>query len=524
MNLKILDALDRVAASPHANHCWTALRRAIGPTLPEPLRSHVLQRLADDIPPLALPQFYRAMMLDVLTGDPQWLCVAARLLPGIVPHDADRMTAFFGVACQRSLLNATGLSDYATRLSTIGLPQVARAIDAVVGAALPLPPAARLPGKSEGAIARVAVLAPLLLHPGHPPTRMALDMAEVLISLGYAVRLFSANEAQVPDDDQLLGNGVSIPQSGTDLADWVQAMPDNVAVQSCAHGYSVRRRCHQLLPAMVEFAPDAVVFVGLYSPMATLAAQRWPLLAMATNSVAPMVRAQLRLTAHQHLHLHSGATWDGALEDQLAYYYPYRRHGDPARRAARMRSGKAGIVRLVTAGNVLPARMSGEWVQRMAHLLRDYPHVHWHLLGGAGAIPDGLAGLAPGQIRASAHVKDLSPYWLDSDIYINPPGSGGGMAVAEATDAGLPVVSFADTDGGDKLGDDAVRTMDDYLALCTTLITDPGQRGALGARLAQRFDQYLDLAQARPHLRDALALTVRRFHAAPSPRLHAAAP
>ena len=514
MDLNILDALERVVASPHASHCWLALRRAIGASASPQAGAQLVQRLTDEVAAQPLPQFYRAMMLDVLTGDPQYLCAAARLLPALLPHDADRLSVFFSIAWQRSLFNAPSLSAYSARLTAIGLPHIAGMIDAVVGAALAPAPPVRPRGAVAGPLQRVAVLAPLLLSPAHPPTRMVLDMVEVLISLGYDIALFSANDAQVPDSEQLVGNGLSFAVGATDLAGWLQSLPVAVTVHSCDSGYSVRRRCHDLLPAMVGFNPDAVLFVGLYSPMATLAGQRWPLLAMATSSVAPMVRSDVWLTARQALHGLRAATWGGALVDQLACYYPFRRTGDSARRAARAHAPVSGIVRLVSMGNVLPARMQGPWAQRMVQLLRDYPQVRWDLVGGEGSVPPALASAPPGQIRAVPHVADLAPHWRASDILINPPGIGGGIAVAEAMDAGLAVVAFADTDGGDKLGADAVHTLDDYLALCVTLITDAEQRGTLSRRLAQRFDQHLDLAQGGPALREALALAQRRFHGA----------
>ena len=512
MDLNILDALDRVIASPHASHSWLALRSAVGASWPDALRSEVLTRLEQEIAPLALPQFYRAMLLDMLTGDARWLPEAARLLPAVVPHDPDRLSAFFGVAWQRSLMTTAHLAQYAARLTEIGLPHIASMLDDLVAAGLPLA-AKRGVGDPVLPVQRVAVLTPLLLTSAHPPTRMALDMVEVLASLGYATSLFSANDAQFPDGAQLLGNGVTFTPGCTELADWLHGLAVPVTVHSCDPQFSVRRRCHELLPTLAAFDPDAVVFVGLYSPMAALAGQRWPLLGLGTNSVPPMVRTDVWLTARAPLHGQRSATWGGALADQLAYYYPYRRRGDPARRAARDRQPSSAPVRLISVGNVLPARIDGAWGQHMAQLLRAHPQVRWHLLGGKGVVPDSLTGLAPGQVQATPHAHDLALYWRDGDIYINPPGSGGGMAVAEAMDAGLAVVSFADTDGGDKLGADAVGSLEEYLSLCAALIAAPELRLALGRRLAQRFDQEIDLARAGPPLREALARAVQAFHA-----------
>lgn len=518
MELHIEDALDRVIANPYASHCWIALRRAIGAQWSAQTRAEVLQRLAEAVQQPGLPQYYRAMVLDLLTGDPQWLCEAAAVLSVMLPQDADRMAVFFNSAWQRSQLYAANRNDYTARLETIGLPQLTRHIDAAVAGTVAAPPIVTAPPDLVRPIRRVAVLAPQLLDTNHPPTRMALDMAEVVARLGVEVNLFTANDAQAPDSEHLLGNGMVPAVAGTDLAGWLRAMPAAIQVHSCHPSFSVRRRCHDILAELDQFNPDVVVFVGLYSPLATLAGQRWPLLGMATSSIAPMVRTDVWLTAQPHLHGQCAATWGGAQGGQLAWYYPYRRHGDTARRAARADASVSvgGRIRILTIGNLLDARINGEWARRMAQLLLDYPQLHWQLLGGKGVVPPVLASLPQGRVQATPHVTDISPYWNDCDIYLNPPGMGGGLAVAEAMDAGLPVVTFTNTDGGDKVGADAVDSLDDYFALCVALVTDARQRHALGASLAQRFDQDIDLARAPPHLREALALAVHRFHTGPS--------
>ena len=515
MDLNIQDALERIIVNPYSSHCWIALRRAVGAGWTAQERDDVLQRLTEAVRQPGLPQFYRAMALDVLTGDQQWLREAASTLSLMQPQDADRMVVFFNVALQRTLLYAVDRRDYTTRLEAIGLPRLTNHIDAAVGAQPPAPPPVSASNGPARPIRRVAVLASQLLKPGHPPTRMALDMVEVLSALGYETNLFSANDEQAPDSEHLVGNGVAQQQTATDLGDWLRTMPATIQVRSCSHAYSVRRRCHDMLATLDEFNPDVLVFVGLYSPVAALAGRRWPILGMATSSIAPMVRTDVWLTAQPHLHGQCAATWGGSPSQQLAFYYPFRRHGDPARRAVRARAGVSGRIRFLSIGNVLAFRISGEWAQRMVQLLLHYPQVHWHLLGEKGIIPPALASLPQERIQAMPHVTDMTPYWKDCDIYINPPGMGGGLAVAEAMDAGLPVVSFSNSDGGDKVGADAVDSLDDYFALCVALITDARQRDVLGRRLAQRFDQDIDLARAAPHLRQALKLAVHRFHTGP---------
>ena len=59
--------------------------------------------------------------------------------------------------------------------------------------------------------------------------------------------------------------------------------------------------------------------------------------------------------------------------------------------------------------------------------------------------------------------SDISGIPCLSDIYVNPPRLSGGFSVAEATALSLPVLSFACSDGGDKLGAMAAPTTATYL-------------------------------------------------------------
>jgi len=67
-----------------------------------------------------------------------------------------------------------------------------------------------------------------------------------------------------------------------------------------------------------------------------------------------------------------------------------------------------------------------------------------------------------------------------SDIYVNPPRMRSSFSVAEATALSLPVLSFACSDGGDKLGAMAAPATATYLGSGAT-------RGAHNeSRLARR--------------------------------------
>ena len=132
--------------------------------------------------------------------------------------------------------------------------------------------------------------------------------------------------------------------------------------------------------------------------------------------------------------------------------------------------------------------------------LKIRPHVVWLLVGGNGQLPPALAQAPREQMRVLSIRPDIGGILQLSDIYVNPPRMGGGFSVAEAMAAGLPVVSFADSDGGDKVGDLALGSMDDYMQRLAVLTSTPALRGEIGQALRARFDQRCDLAASGPSL------------------------
>jgi len=96
---------------------------------------------------------------------------------------------------------------------------------------------------------------------------------------------------------------------------------------------------------------------------------------------------------------------------------------------------------------------------------------------------------------------------------VNPPRVGGGLSVAEAMAASVPVVSLADGDGGSKLGPLAAPEPETYFAQLRQLVTDAGARAEAGAAARARFVTILDVGASGPSLLAACASAIERFAA-----------
>lgn len=84
------------------------------------------------------------------------------------------------------------------------------------------------------------------------------------------------------------------------------------------------------------------------------------------------------------------------------------------------------------------------------------------------------------------------------DIYLNPPRIGGGGALAMAMEQGLAVLTFANSDGGDKVGAQAISSDDEYFARLQAWVTDPVSRRQAGEALRARFHARLDFSGKEP--------------------------
>ena len=503
--LLLSDAVDRTLVNPTGSYCWINLMAHTREITNAALLAQVIAAISNHVADHGLGGFYRAVFLDVATGDFRHFGRAAAILAGLAPRDQDRLTAFFHVVWQRALLYANDRPTFVHNLRTMGLPALAPLIGYDDDVA-PRPRAAT-------ALRRVALVSAELTSPRHPPTRMLLEQAEVLARQGIAVGLFTCQETMGPDFAHLLGRPPANVPTETALDAWLAAGPAGAKLAVANHRLSMVRRWQSLLPHIDAYAPDLVMFIGLHSGLVNTLYRRYPVLGMATNSVQPMVATDVWLTAQAALHGKQGDFWQAQLPASVAYYHPFRARrracGAPAARATLQIPADA--ILMISIGSHLDVKIDGPWADSMCEAMRRHPRLHWLLLGGSGQRPRALAEFGDGRVVCMAHVEGAMELMAMSDIYINPPMMGGGLSVTEAMSLGLPVLSLADCDGGDKLGAAAAGDLPAYFAQLDIWALDAAARSAAGAHLRQHFAQAIDLDASGPSLLAACRLAQQRY-------------
>jgi glycosyltransferase involved in cell wall biosynthesis len=168
---------------------------------------------------------------------------------------------------------------------------------------------------------------------------------------------------------------------------------------------------------------------------------------------------------------------------------------------------------MIVVGFRLKDEMSAAWSRQLAGLMLRRPEMTLMLVGVADENPPGFAALPSQQLRILGPREDIGDLLALSDIYINPPRTGGGFSVAEAMAAGLPVLCLADGDGGDKVGPLAVAGMAEYWARLEAYLDDPQRRRRDGAALRGRFTERLDITRSGPSLLRACHSAIALFNA-----------
>lgn len=490
------DALHRTLREPQCARRWHTLL-AIWLETREPAAQRqvldILARHADGDPRGAI---LRLTFLARASGDSRFENAAAAQVLAMEQGDPDRLAAFMAYRWLNALQTIGERADFVADLTAGLLPEMARRL--MLKAAELLPPGF-VPRVTEN-IQRVAVVLPYIGHRFHTPSMMAVEQAIVLAREGCQVKMFSAQELVPPDAALFRGDGRELLLPPLDAQAWASILPAGLGMTISDSRYSLPGRWARQMTALAAFDPDVVLLVGLYSPLAAALHALRPVAGISVNTVAPIAPLDVWLTAEPHAERRPA--WGGAFEPPLPVYHPYRikRPSNKSRLTRAALGLDETAVVWITAGFRLKREIEGEWASRMLQLMSRHPKVVWLLVGGEGELPQALQQEAPGRVRALATRDDMAGIFRCCDIYVNPPRMGGGFSVAEAMAEALPVTAFANSDGGDKLGELALPDLDIYMTRLAALTEDPELRRNMGQALQQRFDKRLDLEASGPAL------------------------
>ncbi len=502
MNFELAeDALQSVVRLPASPAAWQRLCRLVDAT--DPQQKAVL---AQQIEALVLTDnnanWLRFSALAYLTRNADYFVKQSAFATAGMP--ADVLMTFIGLVWYHALVRLPTRQQFVDLLQQITAVQLQRH----VAQALPVMRKA-LP--AVGAKLRIAIYTPQIVSPQHGGTLFTLNLLSVLAKLGMECQAFAAQEVDIPLENTFRGGSEHLVAPVTEPDSLKLGTEGSMLAMMSNSEFSLDYRFVQVQHVLAAYNPDLVIFVGFYSPMIHNLYCAYPVISLSVHALPPLVPADIWLSADPQ-----GDTkmWNDLPAPQLQHY-PFRFWpADPVVPVARSQLQIADTATvLITSGYRLAHEMPLTWLRKVQALVVANEKMHFLLVGlTPEQHPEGL--LTHPRIHRIEPQTRLEAWLLLSDIYLNPPRTGGGGSVAMAMEQGLPVLTMSGGDGSDKVRSLAVTSMDAYFDLLEVWVSDAPQRQQAGQQLKHEFHARLDIssAQASDGLQQACRAAIASFN------------
>jgi len=478
------DAFESVKLLPTSAALWQRLCKLV-----EVLEPGQQSKLLDQTALLPVAggdaNWLRYSALAYLTRDPAWLVRQSAVADADTSPDA--IMTLLGLVWYHALARTPGREAFVQLLRDINAPRLQR----LVAQRLPATTAVR--HSARGSL-RVAIYTPQIINSSHGGTAITLSVMSLAARLGLECQAFTAQEATIPLANSHCGGSEYLAQVLVEKESLVLNVPGNVQMVLPDGEFSLRFRLAQMLQAIHAYEPDLVVFVGFTSPLVYRLHAHYPVVGLSLHALPPIAPVDVWLSADAGA---DAALWPELPVPQVAHF-PFRfwpkGQAQPVDRAS-MEIPESAVA-LTTTGNRLDTEMPAAWRDRMVAFIEAHQEVHWLLVG----VPEGqpVQGLpAHSRIHCAAPQSRLETWLAACDIYANPPRMGGGGSVALAMEQGLPVLTLAGGDGGDKVGAWAVTSMDAYFDRLSAWVRDAAARRQAGFALKAQFHASLDVSCMR---------------------------
>jgi glycosyltransferase involved in cell wall biosynthesis len=338
-----------------------------------------------------------------------------------------------------------------------------------------------------------------LLGLKHAPTALLLSMVDGVLKQDPSVELLIAvEECLVPSPDEdvvraMRRANVSSALRGDHVA-WMseRGWERRVRFHYANTGDTRRQRTADLLDAVGQFAPEAVIGIGTDASIARVVLhERYPYLAVSLGGGPACGRCHVYVPSMPAAVME--ASWPEGLRRppairELALHVETPTPLRPWGRGDLGLPEEATV--LVTVGNRLRWEVSDDFLALVLGLLEARPNLRWVLVGDevellAPRIPARLAD----RVRLHGYEKDLSGLLTVCDLYVNPFRSGGGISVSMAMNAGIAVLVRGDSTDGRYWVGDAAEAWDaeGYRRALERLATDAEARRENGRHVKARI-------------------------------------
>lgn len=485
---------------------WLALSEA-KKSIPPDQWAQLLQILAKQEMAAGKPALFHAVFMFFQGGDVRWLEKAAAAMRRF--DEIERHHAFTVFVWGWATASAGNRRAFRKLFELGGFPAAITGPADSLARSIPGPKAVAQADDKAQPVRRVAILCQQLATFTHAGTRLALEHAALLSAAGVDVCMFSAQEMRGVDFQGWLGCPTKLEISPAMPAGWKPVAGKRDFKMAIGREFWPQDgRWRSTAASLAGFAPDAVLFVGFFSPLLAWVWKHYPVIGLSVHTLPPLGSVDVWL--HQ---FEKGEAlpkpWAG-LPRPTPVPYAFRLALPPVRPLS-LESLKlpSDSLIMMTAGYRLRNEVRQEWATQVLARLDANPRWVWILVGSKDAPP--CVPTDHPRIRVLPHQENFDGLMQQCSLYLNPQRMGGGLSIMNAMARGVPAVSMSESDGGDKLGPWSAATMPDYWRRVDELMGDDAARARCGQALLQRYESMYDLHAATPSLLAALEEGRSRF-------------
>lgn len=293
---------------------------------------------------------------------------------------------------------------------------------------------------------RLAIVVDQLLHPSHAPTKVILDYARALKEIypQWEIKIFVEDNLYLNPDEVFLPLCYSSAQSESAARDHRNYLNGYDIDIYYVNGSGPRtRRTKEMLEQVYAFQPEIIWTGSTRSPAADILYESYPIVSMPMGSTYFTNRADIYLTPYPDEVIKNNSVY-GLLEARRIF--PLAAAVNLPEPVSVKTPADYGLQRdkfvIVTVGNRLDAEMSEDFIDKVVGFLNQHPDCCWLIVGPRKStyLHNRWLSVMSQKILLVDFEPDLPALYKLCHVYLNPIRSGGGISIAMAMAAGLPVV------------------------------------------------------------------------------------
>lgn len=355
---------------------------------------------------------------------------------------------------------------------------------------------------------RLVIVAGQLLSYNHAPTKIVIDYANNLVKYypKMKIKIVVEDMFNYSPNELFFVYAFTSADSGTVSKEHKQLLHPSIEVHYSKSSLSRKKRLQDDINAITRFRPKWILKIGAPDSLAVdQLFDYYPVSSMSNGGAE----------YSECVHVPFGGR---SVEEVLAEReqkglsnegYRYEQHTPgltfPKSRNAIRREEyelKTDDFVIVTVGNRLETEIDETFAERMKNILQEHNHIKWLIVGiGRHEIISSTFQNIINQVIFISYAQNLMDVYAICDVYANPFRQGGGISVAMAMFAGLPISNLlGQNDANMYVPNGKAKSMENYFEYIQRLSIDKNYCKREGKIFQNEFIEKFGFEQAISHL------------------------